>query len=376
MSFHEFRGQRSGKPAEATRGFSQATNRNKLTTFDQFGRQYTVPVEKSTGMPCGIIMPDFQAPWIPDYHPDYWIINPENPSQLYLNLDALIKDRIRAMREYHEGAVFIAEKKGWEIPKLGEYSDDIISICRKPPRAYQLAVALLQGNPWILGETDVPDPRLVMYLETPTREIDETLESHNFGPESYNEQVRGRGPVRRRAAASSEVPPPSPNRFRDLKDLARIDPRHLRNIDANDAEAVARAVGADATETDQFAEERKAELRFLAENEDAMSDLTQLGTGEGDETDTVIDGIDDLETEPDEDEAADADLLARLAIEEAADPEALGGRRVPPKQAERVNRQSARPKGQAPKAQHERSGKAWTAGRRSLADGATPVVGS
>lgn len=392
MSFHDFRGQHSAKPAERTRGFSQATMRTSITTFDQFGRSYTVPVEKSTGMPCGLPDPNFWSPWVPDFHLDYWMINPDNTSQLFLNLRKFVADRIRAMREYHARAARVADKKGWPMPTLGEYSDDIISAAGTPPRAYQLAVALEQENPWVLGETEIPDPRLEKFLESPSREIEDALDFYDFGRSSYASEVGGTN-TRIRTGPRPAPAKPQLSRFAQVMKENKNRARPAAGLDLTDADAVAAAYAGEAAgeAVGEESGEFDAEDAFIAENETAMDDLSRVHSEEGDGT-TVIEDFDELDTDPTERDHVQGDEAEEmlLDIEEAEDREALGGRRVRPSQTDRTKRQAPRspsatsvprkrashPTASTPaKGNGKNKNRAFNADKRpSLADGARPVI--
>jgi hypothetical protein len=365
VPFHSFRGQRSAAAVQGGEKFSQATNRTHITTYDQFDRKYVVPCEKRTGMPCGLYQPQFWAPWHPDFHPDYWIINPENTSELYIDLQRIIKDRMTAMREYHQRVIRWCNREQRPSPKLGVYDDLIVEHCGVPPRAYQLAVALLQSNPWVLGKTMTPDPRLVQYLEQPSREIEEEIDSYDFGADSYESTISRLGIPRR-------APKPAPQRFANFADLKKAAP-DLSDVDVNDIEAVSRAFGVADTTDD--------EAQSIAEHGEDLSDIDRLVEIEDDDDDAP--GPD--ASEPTDSEGAEAsgasDDDELLDHEEAADPDALGGRVVNPRNTEREEKRRPRrapppagamapPDGSLPKA-----GRAFNRNRgRSLADGGTPVV--
>jgi hypothetical protein len=314
MPFHGFRGNRKARQANKSAGFSQASMRHDVTTYDQDGRAYTFSAENNTGMPCTIVSPKFSAPWLPD--PQYILVNPDNVSECFCDYRAVITDRMQAMREYHRRAVRKADKSGWPAPKLGEYSDDIIASCGQPPRPYQLAVAAEQGNPWILGKSKRPDPRLVKYLEleTASTDVDDTLEEFDFSANTYSGALSGlRDAVRQQQAAGE------------------------RDVIAEELEQL------EQSEENPFTE--GLEAAAAGADEDEGPEL-----------------VDDLEPEfpeeqPLEDEPSDAELL-----EEFHDSDAIGGKTVKTTDRRRSGpgRQRART--------FQRNG------RRSMADGAAPVI--
>jgi hypothetical protein len=371
VSYHNFRGHRHGR-AQKTSGFSQATTRHAVTTYDQHGRRYTFPAENQTGMPCGLIEPSFQAPYQPD--PQYIVVNGENTSECYVDWRGLIRDRIAAMKEYHATAVQIASKKGWDIPKMGDYSDDLIAShpSGKPPRAYQLAVACEQGNPWALGFSETPDPRLTKYLESAVTEIDVEIESYNFGADSYQQEV-----------ASPGTAPARRSSFATRRGAARARPFDAAGL-VNLAEASAVAEAEDALAREEH------------ENDEALDEFSTIGSDGEEETElTELDGIESLPTDA---EGAESSLGVReiddepLVDDDEGDPQGLGGRTVKPGNMDRAQRQAPRRPGQTSvtRKRGERASASGAPvetgaprrgnkpfvreGRKSLADGAVPVV--
>lgn len=360
MPFHNYRGERSARPAK-TGGFSQATMRHNVNTFDQYGRKFWFPAENATGAPCGLIQPLFSAPFEVDSQ--YILVNPDNTSECYCDFRQMVRDRVRAMRAYHSRAIAVAAKKGWEPPALGEYSDDIIAAHPDgvPPRAFQLPLAAEQGNPWVLGESTTPDPRLEPYLETPSREDTEMMEFMDFGAESYDASIGGR-------AAPSRPRAP----FGARRSVAKV-----------------QTAGAE----ENFLESLKAEL----DEEDAATGTATEDFNELGEADGGVEELEGFESLPSEDEGAEASGVDEgfedtdpLVDEDEIDPDALGGRTIKPTNADRAAKQAPRRPTQTARRRGARSApaeeqspapvrsgrKGWVAGRPSLADGAKPVIGS
>jgi hypothetical protein len=367
QGFHAFRGHRAGKPIK-TGGYSQASERHTVHSFDQYGREYAWQAENATGMPVGLVEPQFAAPFTVD--PQYFIVNPDNTTEIYVDHVSFIKDRIRSMKEYHAKAVELATKKGWDVPLLGEYSDDIIAAQGRPPRAYQLGVAAEQGNPWALGFTAVPDPRLEQYIESATKELDDVIEHYDFSEKSYQSAVQHGGAP----APVVTAPRPKATKITDMAGLASARAR-FESVNAS-AEIDPSAVGESvAEEDDDF-----AGGSFGAQVEDDFD----MGMDEA---------LDSLPDEPSGALLEDPAFEELMDLEEALDSTAAPSRVKPQnvdkatKQGARLPSQTAVPRkrakattalGHAPgvAADIKRSaGKAWKPdGKRSLADGAVPAI--
>lgn len=326
--FHTFTGQPTGVP-QKKQGWSQATNRRLITLWDQHGRQWWAAVEIRSGMPTGMIEPkDFRAPWLPDQQ--YLVVNSEDASELYIDYRRMAADRKASEDEYHRAALQLAGDKKWPMPKRGDYPSEILEALGRPPKSVRLVVATWQGNPWMLGESDVADPRLAVMVEreAPPQQLRaEDWDAEDFGPDSY-------------AALAKEL--------------------------GEEAEPVARAAWS-ANDEAKFGD-RAEDKAFLedeqSEDEQSESETTEAAAGaENDESDD--DGIMGALNVGDEND-----------LDDEYDAEAVGGKTVNPKKAERVARQAPRRPGATAK-----KGRGGVRGAvdpkkrgRSLADGATPVI--
>lgn len=328
---HSYRGQAPAR-RKAT-SFSQASTRRPMTCIDQFGREYSTQVSLKTGEPTGLLHPEFTAPW----YADHWClrVNPENAAEVFVDLHALLVHRKAAMDAYHADALDNARKLKVAAPRYGDYDNDIVAVTGRPPKALQPIIAAIQGNAWILGETDVVDDRLLPWVKAP-HATDDLLSQYDFRD-------------------------PSDEDYESLR--ARNDEEA-----ASFAADVAAQLGAPSPTT-------------YEQTTDALADLDTAVTESGDDVDGLIDTLSD----------SLGDSLAETA-EEEADPDALGGRVVPPQNVERVARQAPRrPTSTANRTKHGAQRSANHAaprksiaemkaeqrdGRRSLADGAAPIIGS
>lgn len=333
MSFHGFTGQRTGQ-APQKQGFSQASTRHTVISYDQDGRRFSWQADNHNGMPTSPLMPDFSAPFLPDSQ--YLIVNPDNTNEVYVDYPAMYRDRAITLRAYHREATRWSVKHNRPAPKMGDYSDELTEAIGRPPRALELVAAAAQKNPWVLGFSDVPDPRLTPFLEHTTTAIEEIMETFDFSEESYNDAVQGR--VGTQAKRQEK---PRPRRYTSFANLAEL-------------EKAAGVSAEDAAGSDPVLEVAEAAL------EDAWNDMP------------------DVSDEPQEDEAL-------YDIEDEADAEALGGRTVAPENTERAKRQAprratqtavARKRGrQQSRVQRAEPGSAYDPAKRpSIADGAKPYI--
>lgn len=175
-------------------GNSQADHRMQHHMEDQHGRPWSCSVEIRSGMPTGLITNDFSAPWLPDQ--GALIVNPNKTSKLWIDYGLLWRERMQALGSYHKLAVQLATDKSWPIPKKGDYSNDYRRVLGDPPKPLQPVKAAAQGNPWILGFTDVVDARLIEHV-TPLEERDADLDDgEDYSPDGFNAQVREQDALR------------------------------------------------------------------------------------------------------------------------------------------------------------------------------------
>lgn len=370
-AFHSFTGQRNARVKPS--GWTQASQRHHVHSFDQYGRKWDWPADNATGMPVGIPQAKFSAPFMPEPTIEYVIVNPENTSELFVDHKAIVRDRSRAISDYHARAVVKCEKNGWPLPRArGEYSDDVVLALGQPPRAPQIVLACLQGNPWALGLDPRPDKRLLKFLDVPGSEVDEELERYDFGAASYEAAVDGvelptaakRAPFRSRrapnAADGAEIE-------EELQEEARDNATAFTGFD----EVVAGVEDEETIELDDDLED--------TDDESAPRQRRAVLSGEND--------VDD----------DDLDLAAALGIDEdEEDPEALGGRTVKPQNTERTKKQTprrptqsasrskpgskpARAAASAPPAETDEKGRRvpreFEKGRPTMADGVKPFTG-
>lgn len=325
---HGYSGQNRTRAQKASNSkFSQASMRRHVIAYDQHDREWSMSVENSNGMPVGLISPMFSAPWRPDQN--YLRINPDNVTELWIDYPQMWRDRSAALAKYHQEAVDKASANKWPVPVKGDYDERIISTIGKPPSPLQPVEAAYQGNGWILG-----------FRARPTTAADRLLAE--------------RWVLDTRVRAQTEAAMASGFDFRDRSEG-----------------------GAGAAQvTRDFAAVREASIPLSAEAE-AFADDEEATDGEGLDAETAA-TLDAAGTD-----AGDEELERYLDLEEQADPKATGGQRVLPEKADRPSatprrpkpQRAARPAAEAPTRPRGARVRAFEKkGRKSLADGARPVI--
>lgn len=318
--------------------FSQASTRRPLVTYDQHGRPWFVETEIRSGMPCSPFQPLFLAPWYP--HSNYIKVNPNNTAECFIDYPTMRQEKRVGINKYHSDAVGLATEKKWAIPQRGQpYAREIIAKNGNPPLPLEPIIAAEQENPWIIGWSDKPDPRLVELVKKRVRVLTVEEEGFDFTEQSYAETVATVAPRRERTVQRN------PDQQQLMDDVSEFQ-----------AESVAGA-----GDDDEFVPHKHgANAKPIIPEEEAG-------------------GIFD-DPSPIKREARTSEAL--LDIEEGVDPGATGGQRVPVKTAPQRERAERRPP-QAPTGKHAgakgqtKGGKAQpaqTGNRRTIAQGAKPVV--
>jgi hypothetical protein len=320
--------------------------RRPFTCRDQHGREWTGQAGLKSGMPTGQLVPSFHAPWYPDQQ--YLRVNRDNISELWIDYEAMFLRRNARLEQFHKLAEARARQKSMPAPKRGEYAPELLQVCGQIPKALEPVVAAMQGNPWILGLSTRVDPRLDRFVTKPRNQVILEQTGYDFGADSYEMAVAGRE--------------------NDLTQLPRamVQERHGGD-DTSESVQDATARISEQLRARQRPSQRELDEELKANAEDAFGALD----GAGDDVD-VDAMVDELGTEPDVDDDLD----------EQFDSEAVGGKTVNPKNEERVQRsaprrstQTTRKKGTTSKGTIAELKRAQRGNRRTLADGAPPVIG-
>ena len=158
--------------------FSQADLRAHREFRDQHGRIWGTQIENKTQAPTGPMSPQFQAPMYPDSK--YFRFRDRDTNKLtyaagtfWIDYDAWIHDRSDAMRMWEQERYMLA------IQKYGAGAQDAIdrkdpalhAMVGEPPFPVEPVLAMQQGNPWVLGLAETPDPRLAPYFQRHVRAV-------------------------------------------------------------------------------------------------------------------------------------------------------------------------------------------------------------
>ena len=172
-------------PIRKQRGssFTQADTRQPATGYDQHGRKWSLIIYHGMGSGSGGVVGmshAFRAPWIPDYSAVR--VNPLNTSEVFIDYRAILHSRRQAWEQQHLKAVEAARKlKRTTAPTRYDYDEEILNaIGGRQLKPLEPVIAAMQDNAWILGFTDVVDPRLEPFVKIKTPE-ESLLEKYDFG---------------------------------------------------------------------------------------------------------------------------------------------------------------------------------------------------
>lgn len=390
---HNFRGQRRTR-VQRRKKWSQDATRNPIIMEDQHGRQWSASTEMRSGHPTGHIQALFSAPWFP--YQKYFVINPDNVAELYIDYEAMYADAKSANANYHKRAIRASSKKGWPTPIRGEYSEDVTEALGEPPSPIQPIVAAYQNNRYILGSCEgckrasntcvcaqgyrvpKPDPRLIQYMIRRREELEEVTEGLDFSEASRQRALRDAG--------LKEVKVNGRRMLTDIENDASLDftgDDVVEEIDTigDDLRASEEQLGAPPLGGVASIDDDSYEARDAADDGDSI-EQSQTAALEG-----MVDG------------ASPMDELQRL--EDEVDAGGLGGRTIPPQKADVAERQAPRPATQTATRSRQGAHRSRVGAgkrrsempehnkpttlkslrdkkdtRKSLADGAKPAVGA
>lgn len=176
-------------------GWSARDTKYPKTMYDQHGREWFADIEKKSGFPSGLIRlrhltpKRHRVPYVPDQ--GALVMDPNRGDSLFIDYDKLIRDRLEEAEDRYQLAIETATARGWDPPKPGEALDDrLLRLIGKPGPGVELVAAAMQGNPWVLGFTDIPDPRLVQFVvDRQVRRKQQLANLPDFGAASYNAAI-------------------------------------------------------------------------------------------------------------------------------------------------------------------------------------------
>lgn len=212
---------KKGVVGRRTTGYSQADFRHTGIATDQHGREWSCNIENSSGMPTGLICNDFRAPWLPEQQ--YLVINPLNPSDIWIDYRQMYLDRRSALVGYHDLAVQLSTEKSWPLPtKRGVYSTDVRRMLGRPPQPLEPVRAAAQNNPWILGFSEEIDPRLAEFVVIPDALDMEMDDGIDFSEDGYLDAIHGDEAIERAPAVAEKPYRPAVMDETDFEELDEI----------------------------------------------------------------------------------------------------------------------------------------------------------
>lgn len=149
-----------------TRGnWSQAMQRRGQRFTDQHGRQYFAPIEIKTGEPCGLLGALYSAPLPVPLEYLGRSKDPNRPYDLVIDYDRWLRDIRTALADWTKASRAAATRKyGDQFDATKPMPADILELFPRPPIHEEPVIAARQGNRWVLGLRETPDPRLTKYF--------------------------------------------------------------------------------------------------------------------------------------------------------------------------------------------------------------------
>lgn len=149
-----------------TRGqWSQANQRRGQRFTDQHGRQYFAPIEIKTGEPCGLLGALYSAPLAVPLLYLKRSKDANRPYDLVIDYAQWLVDIRAELSDWEKRARAAAVRRyGEEFDPTKPMPADILELFPRPPIHVEPVIAARQGNRWVLGLTQTPDPRLTSYF--------------------------------------------------------------------------------------------------------------------------------------------------------------------------------------------------------------------
>lgn len=171
----------------------QPSTRRPGKVTDQHGRVWATYVDNRSGFPLGTFQPiGWSAPWEPPQGPEIFVCDKNNPTIVTINYQHLLDEREAARREVEESRKAAAAARGWD--HLDPEKQDLLDKVSQPrdkTNAPEIIVACMQGNPWILGLTDVRDERVAKYLPSKKKGVESRLAQYeDFSVPATGESIK------------------------------------------------------------------------------------------------------------------------------------------------------------------------------------------
>lgn len=143
-----------------------AHNKRWGTVYDQHDRPWGGYIDNKSGYPVGVLQPKgWSAPWLPPHGTNTFIFDKDTPNRFRINYESLLQERLEAVKEWETLRSDKAVARGWnpEDPEKQEQLDKMVGgrAGIQPP---EIIAACMQGDAWILGLSDVVNPKVQKYL--------------------------------------------------------------------------------------------------------------------------------------------------------------------------------------------------------------------
>lgn len=183
----------------SSREADQAKARKYAFFRDQHGRRYGAPIEISTGDPCGPLEPQFVAPLVPS--PDFMrlVANEDGRSSIFIDYDGWIgevRNRVGSWQREVRKAMIARHRENYH-PDM-KIDADVYDLPTTGPEpsisakwnggTVQPLVAAKAGNKWVLGLTEVDDPRVSKYL-APEIKLEEDDYASDYDPTTFEKTL-------------------------------------------------------------------------------------------------------------------------------------------------------------------------------------------
>lgn len=144
----------------------QPGTRRPGTVYDQHGRPWGASIDKKSGFPVGVIQPKgWRAPWIPPQSGRTFRFDKDDPTRFVINYEWLLEQRLQDLKQYDDERQKAALVRGWNPtdPEKQEALDALVG-SRDKYQSAEVIVACIQGDKWILGQTDKVNPKLERFI--------------------------------------------------------------------------------------------------------------------------------------------------------------------------------------------------------------------
>jgi hypothetical protein len=176
--------------ARDSNDMGQPSTRRPGRWTDQHGRKWHASVDKRSGGAVGPIQPlGWRAPWVPDQ--TYFRFSEDDHTKMTIDYQSMLDSRLAAHEAWDNEFRSAALKRGWE-PSDHEKRNSLIELVGPKPHPVEPILAAMQGNKWILGQTQTVDPRLEGFIPKKVTRTERALNAvdYSFDPDAQPESLK------------------------------------------------------------------------------------------------------------------------------------------------------------------------------------------